>query len=710
MTTAGTIREAVRQKDRRLTAAVAAMIARVALAVLVFLLGLFGFSQTHGPGEAGGLMGDLGNTIQLIGGRLPAALEGRSLPISLTLARIGLPLVTSWATLSLIWLRMRNPVRAAMIRWRGDHLVVAGDATLAAQVTLAERRARRPVLVWTDDVSPAWIGAAADAGAPNVVGGFSAGAPPKGLGFAKARAVLLAGPDGAANASAASAVLRAVVERASSEPLMVIARVDDGDLRGALEARLSGGDRKLAQLRFASAPDIGARQLFLSHAADQFQRGRGEQPGVLFLGFGQVAQAFALRLLAGAHHRGGVARGLAVLAPDAIEQERVFRARHPGAFALSTIRFMEARVDEPALVAEALREAFPDGEGADCVLVDLATSERSLSVALAADAAFTRAQQVAPPIYVVGVDRLPDGVGALLRPIGGPAALADPELLLQDRLDGLARSIHDFYLESRLAEGGAMGSRNSMQEWEDLPEEIRNDNRLIADCYTLKLRDLGARLEPGRGDGFRLEADELEALARAEHDRWMAAKLLAGWVHGDTRDDLAKRHPDIVPYDALSEPIKEIDREQIRVMGRVLVAADQRPVREHLIAVEAPASFDDDAWTQISAALARSRPDASPAVLIEFDDAGSRRLATSAVRSGASFQLILTRPADDTLAALDGGARAEAVALLAGADRVFALSGEAWPEAARAAYARERAQARLPAGTTILDRAEPAAP
>src|SRR4051794_14142391 len=41
------------------------------------------------------------------------------------------------------------------------------------------------------------------------------------------------------------------------------------------------------------------------------------------------------------------------------------------------------------------------------------------------------------------------------------------------------------------------------------------------------------------------------APASAQHENWMADKVAAGWVHGETKDEIAKTHPCIVPYDQL---------------------------------------------------------------------------------------------------------------------------------------------------------------
>lgn len=51
-----------------------------------------------------------------------------------------------------------------------------------------------------------------------------------------------------------------------------------------------------------------------------------------------------------------------------------------------------------------------------------------------------------------------------------------------------------------------------------------------------------------------------ELLARHAHDVWAERRLAEGWQYGQARDDTAKRHPDLVPYEALSESEKEYDR------------------------------------------------------------------------------------------------------------------------------------------------------
>ena len=76
--------------------------------------------------------------------------------------------------------------------------------------------------------------------------------------------------------------------------------------------------------------------------------------------------------------------------------------------------------------------------------------------------------------------------------------------------------------------------------------------------------DDGAPFQPGE--------DEIEALARAEHRRWCCNRRLAGWRSGSPRDNTAKIHPDLVPWDELDEPTREYDRDPIRNLPRLLAS------------------------------------------------------------------------------------------------------------------------------------------
>ena len=55
-------------------------------------------------------------------------------------------------------------------------------------------------------------------------------------------------------------------------------------------------------------------------------------------------------------------------------------------------------------------------------------------------------------------------------------------------------------------------------------------------------------------------AELREAIAENAHEVWAAAKIKEGWTYGPMRDDINKKHPDLIPYSALPENEKEYDR------------------------------------------------------------------------------------------------------------------------------------------------------
>lgn len=51
-----------------------------------------------------------------------------------------------------------------------------------------------------------------------------------------------------------------------------------------------------------------------------------------------------------------------------------------------------------------------------------------------------------------------------------------------------------------------------------------------------------------------------EAIAENAHDVWAEARMEEDWKYGKERDDVNKKHPDLIPYTALPDSEKEYDR------------------------------------------------------------------------------------------------------------------------------------------------------
>jgi hypothetical protein len=119
-----------------------------------------------------------------------------------------------------------------------------------------------------------------------------------------------------------------------------------------------------------------------------------------------------------------------------------------------------------------------------------------------------------------------------------------------------------------------MGSRPAMRSWEELSEDLKESNRA-------QVRDIGAKLDlleavvtmtpPARP--FVFAEDEVEMLARYEHDRWLSERIAAGWTYGPERNDEAKVHDLLVPWLYLTPNKQDIDRQMVRALPELIEAA-----------------------------------------------------------------------------------------------------------------------------------------
>lgn len=139
------------------------------------------------------------------------------------------------------------------------------------------------------------------------------------------------------------------------------------------------------------------------------------------------------------------------------------------------------------------------------------------------------------------------------------------DVLVHGKLDRKAKVIHEDYVKTQMAAGFTEATNPVLVGWEDLPESLRQANRAQADHQPIKLRTLTVSRS----------AETLEALAEAEHRRWMAEKILAGWRYGEQRDNTRKRHPSLKLYGLLSEAEKQKDRDTIQTVGVSQAKADE---------------------------------------------------------------------------------------------------------------------------------------
>jgi ppGpp synthetase/RelA/SpoT-type nucleotidyltranferase len=139
-----------------------------------------------------------------------------------------------------------------------------------------------------------------------------------------------------------------------------------------------------------------------------------------------------------------------------------------------------------------------------------------------------------------------------------------------DALERLAQRAHEEYRSSVPAR-----VEPSHEPWERLDDSLKASNRdqirrsievLRAGGFTVQPIMSGARVRE-------FGTEEIEVLAEAEHGRWVLERLDGGWQTGPVKDVAQKRSPHLVPWDRLTDDVKEWDRRAVRGFSRRLAEA-----------------------------------------------------------------------------------------------------------------------------------------
>jgi len=163
-----------------------------------------------------------------------------------------------------------------------------------------------------------------------------------------------------------------------------------------------------------------------------------------------------------------------------------------------------------------------------------------------------------------------------------PLSLVEtPDLLSYGPVELMARLVHLDYLTTTRGRPDTAAAVD--RDWSDLDETYRQANRAQVNSFGEKLHKIGCELSDVRSDSATFADEEIEELARLEHQRWSREREADGWVYGAERDNGRRTHPDLVSYDQLSEAAKDKDRRAVvripalaALIGLVVVRSQPR--------------------------------------------------------------------------------------------------------------------------------------
>jgi hypothetical protein len=140
-------------------------------------------------------------------------------------------------------------------------------------------------------------------------------------------------------------------------------------------------------------------------------------------------------------------------------------------------------------------------------------------------------------------------------------------------LERLAEANHEVFLE-RMSPDERM-THSSAKPFAELPEDEKEQNRGAVRDIPNKLARIGHVMIPARSNEppFEFPGPHLDWLAEMEHERWMQAKLEAGWQFASQTDKDKRLHSSLVPWDKLPDGEREKDRRLVRAIPQILAKA-----------------------------------------------------------------------------------------------------------------------------------------
>jgi len=362
-------------------------------------------------------------------------------------------------------------------------------------------------------------------------------------------------------------------------PLTCALHIFDPQLCALLREReLDAGSTNRLRLEFFNVYDLGARVLLEENppAATGPEAAAGANR-LIIVGMGRLGESLLVNAARQWHASGAAAQvklQVTLIAQNAQEIAETLLARYPGLKKCCEVTPLNMDVHSGTFQqADFLGATSPDATPAR-VFVCLDDDSLSLAAALAlARASRDRnptilvrmAQDAGLAVLLRGVD---SGVGSFqrLRAFGLLDRTCHPDQILRGTHEVLARAIHEDYLRQQHAAGVKPEQNPSMVPWDALPEHLKESNRQQADDIGVKLQAVRCGATPlldWDQPLFEFTPDEIDRLARLEHDRWTTAKQQAGWQHGPKKDGDAKTHPCLVPYDKLPPDEQEKDRSAV---------------------------------------------------------------------------------------------------------------------------------------------------
>ena len=499
--------------------------------------------------------------------------------LPLQIARFAAPLLLVLTTLqALIVLFYERWLLVRARRYRG-HVVIAGygkKGRLLAKQFLRERR--RVVIIERDEDNP-FLKALPGRGVPVVTGDAAEPAQLRRARVERASVLVCLMGDDRTNAQVAFAA-QELAGRRPGRPLDCLVYIVDRRLCTLLtEQELESADADPYRMHFFNPFDRGAR-ILLDESAPFEVAGNGG-PHLLVVGFGPLSQSFVVQAVYAWMEAGrpGESFGITLIDRDAEERLRALKVHYPSLAHHCEVQGLSLDPGSPGFEEGAFLFDEKGGLAFTKAYILLGDESAALDAALTLLGVLDGRRL---PIYLAieQESRLMDSLRSREQASGAPIELhafglldrvLQPGLLLGTTTEILARAIHEEYVRDQQQKGETRETNRALVPWKHLAEDLKESNRNQAEHIGSKLRQVHCFIAPRTNWDqplFQFTPDEVESLARMEHQRFLKERVTL------------RTSPYMVSWEELDEATREQARQAVRHLPALLAKIGFRIQRQ----------------------------------------------------------------------------------------------------------------------------------
>ena len=551
--------------------------------VIAIVLGYYGFARYQAAASTPATPLDLAYlTMQLLAMN-SGALPGQ-IPVSLQIARFLIPLLAGYTIILTIFAIFWRQLEELRLRFVRDHVVICGidikGSLLAegfmareASLVLIDIRADNPALErFRGDQVFCLIGNATD---PDLL---------RRARVERATHLIAVCGDDGVNAAIAVAAEEANGHRRRGT-LTCSIHIFDGRLSELVQDHVFLANRSGFHLEIFNIYQRGARLMWQTYPPPVTT---GRAPRVLLIGLGQMGESLIVQATYWWRDRQPRLENLLEVTVVDVDTETRLAAllvRHQPLTQVCQLTSIEMDPKSPGFETDIFLTRLQLFDIAYVCLEDTAASIQcglQLEQRLGAMPIIVRTETDSGLARLLSERRDPANKLANLHAFAVLPNTCTPALIQGGSLEILARAIHEEYVQTQLERGETADGNPNMVAWDWLPSEAQESNRQQAAHISVKLHAVGYRLQAlqrWEAATYTFSEEEVEQMARMEHNRYLEERRIQGWQFGLVRDAKEKRNPALTSWEGLPERFREINRDFVRGMPSFLAKVGYQVVK-----------------------------------------------------------------------------------------------------------------------------------